>query len=51
MPLADTFWGGRTSRLEDPFGHSWSPAEPIKDPTPEEIKKGQEAFFAQMQTA
>ncbi len=51
MPLADMFWGDRTGRLEDPFGHSWSPAQHIKDPTPEEIKKGQDAFFAHMQTA
>jgi len=51
MPLADMFWGDRTGRLEDPFGHSWSLAEHIKDVTPEEIKKGQEAFFKQMQPA
>ncbi len=51
MPLADMFWGDRTGRLEDPFGHSWSPAQHTNDPTPDEFKKGQEAFFAQMQTA
>jgi len=51
MPLADMFWGDRTGRLEDPFGHSWSLAEHIKDVTPEEIKKGQEASFKQMQPA
>ena len=52
MPLADQFWGDRTGRLEDPFGHSWSPAEHVKDLTPEEMKKGAEAFFAkQLQTA
>ena len=51
MPLADMFWGDRTGRLEDPFGHSWSLAEHVKDVTPEEIKKGQEAFFKQMQPA
>ncbi len=51
MPLADMFWGDRTGRLEDPFGHSWSLAQHVKDLTPEEIEKGQEAFFAQMQPA
>jgi PhnB protein len=51
MPLTDMFWGDRTGRLEDPFGHSWSPAQHTRDLTPEEIKKGQDAFFAQMQTA
>lgn len=49
MPLADMFWGDRTGTLEDPFGHSWSLAEHVKDLTPEEIDKGQEAFFAEMQ--
>jgi PhnB protein len=46
-PLANMFWGDRTGRLEDPFGHTWSPAQHVADPTPEEIEKGQEAFFAQ----
>ncbi|MBA3345164.1 MAG: VOC family protein [Gemmatimonadales bacterium] len=49
MPLTDMFWGDRVGKLEDPFGHSWSLAEHVKDLTPEEIDKGQEAFFAQMQ--
>jgi PhnB protein len=49
MPLADMFWGDRTGTLEDPFGHVWSLAEHVKDPTPEEIEKGQEEFFEQAQ--
>lgn len=48
MPLADMFWGDRTGQLEDPFGHLWSLAQHIKDLTFEEMKKGQEAFFAQV---
>jgi len=48
MPLADMFWGDRCGQLEDPFGHTWSLAQHIKDLTPEEIKKGQAAFFAQI---
>ena len=47
MPLADMFWGDRTGQLEDPFGHKWSLAQHIKDLTHEEMRKGQEAFFAQ----
>jgi len=46
MPLADMFWGDRNGTLEDPFGHQWSLAQHVKDVTPEEIKKGQEAFLA-----
>jgi PhnB protein len=51
IPLADMFWGDRTGRLEDPFGHNWSLAQHVEDPSPEEMQKRQEAFFAQMQTA
>jgi len=47
-PLTDMFWGDRTGKLEDPFGHGWSPAQHVKDLTPEEVQKGAEAFFAQM---
>ncbi len=47
MPLADMFWGDRAGWLEDPFGHKWALAQHVKDLTPEEIQKGQEAFFAE----
>jgi PhnB protein len=50
MPLANQFWGDRTGRLEDPFGHNWSPSQHVEDLTPEQIQKGQEEFFAHMQT-
>ena len=48
MPLTDMFWGDRSGQVEDPFGHAWSLSQHVKDLTPEEIKKGQEAFWAQM---
>jgi uncharacterized glyoxalase superfamily protein PhnB len=48
MPLADMFWGDRAGTLEDPFGHQWMLAQHVKDLAPDEIKKGQEAFFAEM---
>lgn len=51
MPLMDMFWGDRTGSFQDPFGHKWSLAQHIGDPTPEEIQKGQEEFFAKLQTA
>jgi PhnB protein len=47
-PLEDMFWGDRTGRLQDPFGHKWTLAQHVQDLTPEEIEKGQEAFFAQL---
>jgi PhnB protein len=51
MPLQDMFWGDRTGRLEDPFGHAWNLAQHIGDPTPEEIQRGQEEFFSKAQHA
>jgi PhnB protein len=51
MPLADQFWGDRTGCLEDPFGHRWWLAQHIQDLTPEELQKGAESFFSQMQPA
>jgi uncharacterized glyoxalase superfamily protein PhnB len=51
MPLTDMFWGDRMGKLEDPFGHTWAPAQHTRDMTPEEMKREQDAFFAQMQTA
>ena len=49
MPLADQFWGDRTGCLEDPFGHRWWLAQHVQDLTPEELQKGAESFFSQMQ--
>jgi PhnB protein len=51
MPLQDMFWGDRTGCLEDPFGHLWNLAQHVSDPTPEEMRKGQEAFLSKFQTA
>lgn len=47
MPAMDMFWGDRYGVVTDPFGHSWSFATHISDPTPEEIAKGAQAAFAQ----
>ena len=48
MPLWDSFWGDRYAKVNDPFGHEWTLATHTKDLTAEEIKKGAEAFFAQL---
>ena len=37
MPVADQFWGDRYGLLQDPFGHRWSIATPLKKLTPDEI--------------
>jgi PhnB protein len=49
MPVADMFWGDRAGNVTDPFGYSWMIATHTKDLSHEQIKKGAEAFFAQME--
>ncbi len=48
MPVADMFWGDRAGSIRDPFGYSWMIATHKQDLTNERIRKGAEAFFAQM---
>ena len=48
MPMMDMFWGDRAGNIKDPFGYSWMIATHKRDLTPDEIKKGAEAFFTQM---
>jgi uncharacterized glyoxalase superfamily protein PhnB len=38
MPVADAFWGDRYGVLEDPFGHSWSVATPVREMSADEIQ-------------
>jgi uncharacterized glyoxalase superfamily protein PhnB len=46
MPAMDMFWGDRYGMVSDPFGHVWSFATHISDPTPEEMAKAAQAAFA-----
>jgi PhnB protein len=48
MPIADMFWGDRMGSLTDPFGNQWNLAQHMKDLSPEEMKKAQDAFVASM---
>ena len=48
MPVGDMFWGDRAGTMKDPFGYSWMIATHQRDLTTDEIRKGAEAFFAQM---
>lgn len=47
MPATNMFWGDRYGVVIDPFGHTWSFATHLSDPTPEQIAKGAKAAFAQ----
>lgn len=44
IPVADQFYGDRSGRLEDPFGHVWLVSTHIEDVAPEEMQKRMEAF-------
>jgi PhnB protein len=48
MPVADMFWGDRMGQLNDRWGNRWSIAQHIKDLTPAEMEKAQNAFIAEM---
>jgi uncharacterized glyoxalase superfamily protein PhnB len=39
MPVADQFWGDRYGKIEDPFGHHWSVAHPVREVSMEEARK------------
>jgi PhnB protein len=51
MPLMDQFWGARYGLVADPYGHRWSLAQHIKDPSPEEMQRGQDEAMAKMPPA
>lgn len=46
MAAENMFWGDRYGVVVDPFGHMWSLATHVSDPTPEEIARAAEAAFA-----
>ena len=47
-PVTDMFWGDRMGAFEDPFGISWTLATHIKEPTKDEMIRGQEEFERHM---
>src|ERR1700722_15526947 len=51
MPLSDMFWGDRMGTVVDKWGNEWTLAQHIKDMTPDEMKKAQDAFVASMANA
>jgi PhnB protein len=44
LPPADQFYGDRSGRLEDPFGHVWLVSTHVEDVTPEEMQKRMEEY-------
>lgn len=47
IPVADQFYGDRSGRLADPFGHVWVIATHKEDVSPQEMQKRFEAFSKQ----
>ncbi|HZD77178.1 MAG TPA: VOC family protein [Acidobacteriaceae bacterium] len=45
MPLQDQFWGERYGQFTDPFGHSWSAGQTLKQVSREELERGAQAAF------
>ena len=43
-PPSDAFYGERSGRIRDPFGHEWLIGHHIEDVTPEEMQKRYEAM-------
>ena len=46
-PVADQFYGDRSGRLQDPFGHLWLIGTHIEDVSPEEMQKRCDAMFGE----
>lgn len=46
MPPADQFYGERSARLRDPFGHTWLIGHSIEQLSPEEMQRRYTALMA-----
>ncbi len=45
MPPSDQFYGERSCRLRDPFGHTWLIGHEIEKVTPQEMQRRYNALF------
>jgi PhnB protein len=45
FPISDQFYGDRTGRLEDPFGHMWIFSTRIEDVSPAEMQRRMDALI------
>jgi PhnB protein len=45
IPVADQFYGDRSGRVRDPFGHVWLISSHIEDVSPEEMERRSAAFM------
>lgn len=49
MPVADQFYGDRSGRIEDPFGHNWIISTHVEDVSMKEMQKRMAAMYSQNQ--
>lgn len=47
IPVADQFYGDRSGRIQDPFGHVWIISTHIEDVPPKEVGRRAKAFMKQ----
>ncbi len=47
-PVENMFWGDRSGRIADPFGHQWQLATHVEDVPPEEMEERAKAAMAAM---
>jgi PhnB protein len=47
VPVSNQFYGDRSTRLRDPFGHLWMVSTHIEDVSPEEMSRRMQAFAKQ----
>ena len=45
IPVTDQFYGYRSGRLEDPFGHIWILSQKVEDVTNDEMQRRANEFF------
>lgn len=45
FPLEDQFYGDRSGRVRDPFGHTWGLGQHIEDVSDEEMRRRMAAFY------
>jgi PhnB protein len=48
MPLDDMFWGDRMGKVGDKWGNEWALAQRVKDMSPDELERAQDAVMAEM---
>lgn len=45
FPLELQFYGDKSGRLQDPFGHTWGLGQHVEDVSPEEMERRMAAFY------